>query len=58
MDGAGDGVSAPGAGLPLPAVNGEIEREVARVAVGVEKITQGGTAGIDTFPQHISHLCQ
>ena len=58
MDGAGDRVAAKGAGLTLPAVDGEIEREVAGIAVGIEKIAQGGAAGGDTFPQNVPNLCQ
>ena len=58
VDGPGDRVSATRAGFALPAVDGEIEREVTGVAVGVEKIAQGGATGIDTFSQHVSHLCQ
>ena len=56
MDAAGDGVAAPGAGLSFLAVDGQIEREVAGVAVGVEKIAQCGAARFDTFPQDFSHL--
>ena len=49
MDGAGDRGFASGAGLAFFAVDGEVEREVAGVAVGVKKIAQCGASRFDTF---------
>ena len=49
MDGAGDGGFASGAGFTFFTVDGEIKREVAGVAVGIEKISQCGTSRFDTF---------
>lgn len=57
MDDAGDGISAPEAGFALFTVDGQIEREVAGVAVGIKKIAQSGASRLDTFPQYFSHLC-
>ena len=49
VDGAADGGFASGAGFVLLAVDGQVEREVAGVAVGIEKISQCCTASFDTF---------
>ncbi len=56
VDATADRIFASGAGFSLLAVDGQIEREVAGVAVGVEKIAQGGAPGFDTFSQYFSHL--
>ena len=49
VDGAADGGFASGAGFTFFTVDGDIKREVAGVAVGIEKIAQCGASGFDTF---------
>ena len=57
VDGAADWVFASVAGFSFFAVDGEFDGEVAGIAVGIEKITQCGAAGFDTFSQYFFHFC-
>ena len=58
VDAAADRVPALGAGLALLAVNGQLDGEVAGIAVGVEKIAQSGASRFNAFTQYISYLNQ